>query len=469
MDGRYTEALEYYRQALRVKPDFPKALNNLALCLTDQGDLDEAERTYRHAIKLQPGFAELRSNLLFCLCYRPGYDYRALFDEHCEFGRKLGVAESKRYHTWNITRDPDRRLRLGYVSPDFRTHSVAYFIESLLAHHDPQEFEVVCYSHVEFEDETTARFKKHAQRWHRTCGMSDDELAAAVHRDGIDILVDLAGHTGGNRLVAFSYKPSPLQFTYLGYPNTTGLDTIDYRITDACADAQGEDEYYTEKLFRLDGCFLCYTPPRDAPDAARARDGGAQIMLGSFNTLSKLNPQVIALWSQILHAIPGARLLLKRRALNDPGTRDRIVALFESNGIDRGRLELLDHVETTHDHLALYNRIDICLDTFPYNGTTTTCEALWMGVAVVTLAGAHHAQRVSLSILHALGIEELVARSHEEYIERVCSLAADRGRLGEFRSTMRDRMAKSPLCDARGFTRRFEAALRGAWRAWCSQ
>ncbi|MBD3393420.1 MAG: tetratricopeptide repeat protein [Chitinivibrionales bacterium] len=467
-DGRFFEAIQCYRRALEIRPDFPKTMNNLALCLTDQGAVNEAEEIYRRALQINPRFAELRSNLLFCLCYKPDYDYATLYKEHCRFGEVLEPPPSERFTTYQGSLDPERDLLVGFVSPDLRTHSVSYFLEPVLAHRDRASYRVACYSQVPFPDVTTARLRELSDLWRDTAALSDRDLARVIHDDGVDILIDLAGHTGGNRLVAFGYKPAPVQATYLGYPNTTGMATVDYRITDTVADPPGEDAFYTESLMRLDPCFLCYGPPADAPGSGKAPDAKSDaVVLGSLNTLQKLNPMVLSVWSRILKALPGARLLLKRRALTDPGTRDRMTGRLRDSGIDIARVELMDHIDSRAEHLKQYRRVDICLDTFPYNGTTTTCEALWMGVPVVTLAGEHHAQRVSASILRALGLDELVAGTPEEYVARVCSLARDAGGRAQLRETLRERMRTSPLCDAPGFVSRFQDAVRTMWRKRC--
>jgi predicted O-linked N-acetylglucosamine transferase (SPINDLY family) len=497
MNGRYTEAIQCYRQALHFKPSGlepaagelrknnlqsvktlndadmrkmarnshveAKILNNLALTLTDQGNIEEAEKVYRQALTIEPSYAELRSNLLFCLCYKPELEYARLFEEHMEFGRIHGGQVLQSLKSTETDANAYRKLRVGFVSADFRAHSVSYFFEPLLENLDRTNIEILCYSQVGFEDAVTQRLKGQADLWRDITGCDDEAAVKAIRDDHCDILIDLSGHTGGNRLPVFAQKAAPLQVTWLGYPNTTGLSEVDFRITDSAADPAGEDVFYSERLVRLGGCFLCYRPPADAPDVEDARRSYDGVVLGSFCTLPKLNPRVVALWSRILLSQPDARLVLKRMALDDPGTQERLMGMFHRNGIDIGRIELAGHAPSLKEHLEYYSRIDICLDTFPYNGTTTTCEALWMGVPVVTLSGKHHVQRVSASLLHAIGLDELAAQNEDEYAGLVCALARNERRRHEIRAGLRARMQSSGLCDGPAFAKKFEKAIREMW------
>lgn len=367
--------------------------------------------------------------------------------------------------------DSNRRLRVGYVSPDFRQHSVAYFIEPILAHHDPEQIETVGYANVAVPDTVTDRLRSLTNEWCDVYHLNDDRFAERVRADGIDILVDLAGHTGSNRLPVFARKPAPIQVTYLGYPNTTGLDCMDYRLTDAWADPPGlTDDYYTEELIRLPGCFLCYNPPITAPPVMElpAKTIG-RITFGSFTNLPKLTPEVIALWSPILHAVPTARLILKVRWFEDEPIRTRYLAMFAEHNIDSTRVKLIGLIPDTNHHLAFYGNIDIALDSFPYNGTTTTCEALWMGVPTIALAGRTHVSRVGFSLLTAVGLPELIAANPEEYVALAVALAADWNQLAQLRASLRKRVAGSPLYDAIAHTRSIEAKYRSLWQRYCQQ
>ena len=381
---------------------------------------------------------------------------------HREMGRVMARALPAPQRHPPLTLGPGRRLRVGYVSPDLHTHSVAYFFEGVLAAHDPAAVETVCYHCGTISDATTARMRAAAHLWRDVPTLDDAELAARIREDRIDILVDLAGHTRDNRLGVFQRKPAPIQVTWIGYPNTTGLETIDYRITDAVADPPGEaDALHTERLVRLQRGFLCYRPPEDTPDVPPrpcARPDARGIAFGSFNNLSKLGPGVVDAWSTILARTPGSRLVLKASGLGSDAARQRVLERFASRGIDPARIQTMPATPTRNAHLDLYRHVDIGLDTFPYNGTTTTCEALWMGVPVVAFAGDRHAARVGASLLHRIGLDELVARDVDGYVALACALAQDPARIAALGQGLRQRMRQSPLCDAAPFARDLEAA-----------
>jgi predicted O-linked N-acetylglucosamine transferase (SPINDLY family) len=353
-----------------------------------------------------------------------------------------------------------RRLRLGYLSSDFREHSVASFIEPLLRNHDRARFEVYCYSDLPTPDATTQQIRREADAWRDITKLNDAEAARLVREDHIDILFDLAGHTGNNRLGIFAAQPALVQIAYLGYPNTTGLHTVAYRITDTVADPPGKEAYYSERLLHLDGCFLCYQPLSGAPDVAPlpALSNG-YVTFGSFNNYSKLNANVLEVWAEVLRQIPGSRLLLKCPALTDEAIRARVLAHFRTLGIEDNRLELLGHTRTRAEHLAVYGRVDIALDTFFYNGTTTTCEALWMGVPVLSLMGRRHAGRVGASLLTTVGLTDWLVDTTEAYVSAARHHAGDFAALGQLRASLRGQVQASMLCDAHAFARRFEAAL----------
>ena len=464
--GRLDEATASYREALKLRPDLAQAHNNLGNVLHAQGLVDDAERSYDEALRLKPDFTEAHSNLLFCMNYNPRHTPAALFEAHLAWAA-LHAQSPRRDTAYAVRPEPDRRLRLGYVSPDFRTHPVAYFISPLLQHHDRNRFEVICYAEVSKPDETTARLRALSDGWRSTCGMSADKMAETIRSDAIDILVDLAGHTSNNRLPVFAHRPSPVQVSYLGYPNTTGLDAIGYRLTDNTADPSGSERFYTEKLVYVAECFACYAPPADASDVSPlpARDSGA-VTFGSLNNLSKLNEAVVRLWCEVLRVVPSARLLICRRTLKGR-VKERFQRLFADRGHGPERVELLGAIPSEMNHLSLYHRIDIGLDTFPWNGHTTTCESLWMGVPVVTLYGDRHAGRICASVLKAVGLERLIARDPGEYVRIATGLANDLDELERLRAGMRDRLRASALCDGAGFTRRLEQAYREMWGEWC--
>jgi predicted O-linked N-acetylglucosamine transferase (SPINDLY family) len=467
--GQLDEAIDAYRQAIALRPSFFQAYSNLGNALNEKGQPDEAIAALRQAIILRPDHTTGHSNLVFCMNYHPSLEASSIAEEHRRWNRQHAGPLRSFIEPHTNERSPDRRLRIGYVSPDFRCHSVAFFFEGLLEDHDRSQVEAFCYAEVIKPDAVTVRMGQSADHWRKIIGLADAELADLIRADSIDILVDLAGHTANNRLPVFARKPAPVQVTWLGYPNTTGLDTIDYRLTDALADPVGSgEELYTEQLVRLPRSGWCYRPFGQSPPvgAPPVHDTG-YITYGCFNAMPKINDPLLELWAKILLAVPGSRLLLKNSALAEPSVRQRISAMLGQAGIGPERLQVLGRVPDIAAHLACYGRVDIALDTFPYHGTTTTCEALWMGVPVVTLAGQTHVSRVGVSLLSNLGLTELIAASSEEYVNLAVYLAKDLPRLAHLRSTLRERMERSPLMDASGFAREIEAAFREMWRTWC--
>jgi predicted O-linked N-acetylglucosamine transferase (SPINDLY family) len=463
--ARLTHAVDAYRRALAAEPNHAQAQSHLGNVLKDLGLPDEAVAHHREAVRLDPRSAVSQDNLLVALNYLPSIDAAHLFDEHRQWGRRVAAAVAPLLPAPASAGPVGRRIRVGYISPDFRDHPVAAFVEPLLRHHDAAAFEVTCYSDVPRPDATTARLEPLPARWRPVAHLAHDALADLVRADGIDVLVDLAGHTAGNRLPAFARRPAPVQVTYLGYPNTTGLppDVMRYRLSDAHADPPGEtDPLHTEEVVRLPETFLCYAPPADAPDPAAAPPCAAtgRVTFGSFNQFAKINPAVIELWSRVLAAVPGARLLLKTKSLADPRVRQTVAERFAVHGVGPDRLVLAPPDPSTPAHLARYADVDIALDPFPYHGTTTTCEALWMGVPVVTLAGRTHHARVGVSLLRNAGLGALVAADGDEYVRLAAALAADPPRLAHLRATLRESLRRSPLLDAVGFTRGLDAAYR---------
>ena len=363
-------------------------------------------------------------------------------------------------------RDPGRRLRIGYVSGDFREHAMAFSLAPVLARHDPESFEVICYANNAREDDVTARLRQSAHEWHRVVGMSDDDMAKRVRGHGIDILVDLSGHTALNRLPVFARKPAPVQAAWLGYVTSTGLAAMDYRLTDARADPPGADESgYTETLLRLPWVTV-FEPAADSPPvAAVPAHAGDPFTFACLNHLSKVTPEFVALWARLLLAVPESRLLFGNAG--DPGVQRRLVDAFAVLGVAAARLVFRPKLPL-RDFLALHREIDLALDTFPYNGGATSCHSLWMGVPFVTLAGDRYMARMGASLLEQVGLGEFVARTPDEYVERAVRVARDRDGLGALRASLRARVAASPLVDAQGFVAGLEAAYRGMWRAWCA-
>jgi protein O-GlcNAc transferase len=463
--GRLTEAVAACRAALKIRPAYAKAVCNLGSALADQGRREEAVAAFGEALRLQPDYAEAGSNLLFCLNYDRRCSNAELFEAHRAWEERHGRAAPLPAAYAN-DRAPERRLKVGYFSPDFRGHSAAFFLEPLLCHHDRKRIELFCYAEVSWPDAATERFKELADHWLVTVGIPDAALAERIRNDGIDILVDLAGHTSKNRLPVFARKPAPVQVTWLGYPNTTGLAAVDYRLVDAITDPEGEaDAFASETLLRLADGFLCYGPPPDAPAPAPRLQSGI-ITFGSFNNPAKLSAAALDAWADLLARLPRARLLLKGRPFADAAVRASLLQALAQRGVSAQRVELVAWLASGAAHLALYKRVDIALDPFPYNGTTTTCEALWMGVPVVTLRGDRHAGRVGASLLTRIGLTDLIAGSAAEYVEIALSLAGDPARLDGLRSSLRLRMAASSLCDAPAFARKIEGAYRAMWHRW---
>ncbi|MCE9620018.1 MAG: hypothetical protein K8R92_08910 [Planctomycetes bacterium] len=449
-------------------------LNNEANKRHTQGQIQEALDLYELAMLLAPDKAMIHSNFLMVLNYMPSPDMAAIFAAHRAFGE---LHESGRLKPAVIGPGAPRggastggeaKIRVGYVSSDFREHAVAHFIEPVLAAHDRSTFELFAYYHHTAVDDVTRRLQTLVPNWRSLVGKSDDEIAKMVRDDHIDILVDLAGHAGLNRLPVFARKPAPVQVTWLGYPNTTGLTAMDYRITDAFADPPGMTEaFHTEKLVRLPGSFSCYRGPEKCPEVGplpRLKSG--QITFGSFNIFAKITPEVIAVWARILKRLPTAKLFLKYRDLDTPTMTQSILGNFRRHGVDAAQLRIMGDDPSHFTHMERYNSVDIGLDPFPYNGTTTTCDALWMGVPVVTLAGVSHVGRVGVSQLSNIGLPELIAKSKDDYVEIAVRLAGDVPRLTELRAGLRPRMLASPLSDIPRFTKNLEAAYLEMWKAY---
>jgi protein O-GlcNAc transferase len=467
--GRYEEAMACYQKALQLRPALADSSCNLGTVFREQGKLNEALICYKHALQINANLSSCYSNLLLAMNYNSSFDARTIFAEHLRFAEQYEKPLYASVNSHANDRSHSRRLRVGYVSPDFRKHSVGYFIEPVLTFHDREQVEVFCYSDVLLPDEFTHRIAGHTDRWQSIAGTPDQEVAEFVRRDGIDILVDLAGHTAGNRMLLFARKPAPVQVTWIGYPATTGLSTMDYKVVDNYTDPRGmTEQFYTEELVRMPESFLCYLPDRDSPEVKGlpALSAG-RVTFGSFNHFAKITPEVLRIWNEILRAVPDSRLILKAKSFSDRMIRNYAIKCLTDKGIPPEKSELLPPEPSTGGHLETYNRIDIGLDTFPYNGTTTTCEALWMGVPVITLAGDIHSSRVGTSLLSNVGLPELVATTHAGYIEKAVNLASDMERLRLLRERLRDEVASSPLMAARRFAQNLEICYRKMWERYC--
>jgi predicted O-linked N-acetylglucosamine transferase (SPINDLY family) len=466
--GRPSVAVDLLRRALGIQGGSPYIWNNLGCVLSDLGDVDEGIACWRKAVELMPSNWQAHSNLLLNMHYTGEYCPLEIAEAHFSFGRRFGRAGSppSRQHRQNGPRQNGQSIRIGYLSADFRRHSVAFFLEPVLERHDRRRFEVFCYSDVMRPDAVTARFRDLAgDGWRDIRGIHDADFAGMVARDRIDLLVETGGHTANSRLLLLAGRVAPVQVSWLGYPNTTGLETMDYRITDAVADPPGEtDSWHTEKLVRIPGGFLCFRPPADAPAVFPPPSTlGQPFTYGSFNNMAKISAETVSAWAEILRRAPGTRLAIKNKALSGEETRRRLIERFAGEGIPAGRILMSGLIDSLAGHLEAYKIVDVALDTYPYHGTTTSCEALWMGVPVVSRLGTAHVSRVGASLSGAvLGGEAggWLGTSREEYIEKAVEWSLRGDELKGLRAGLRERMRQSCLCDETGFTRRLESAYR---------
>ncbi len=463
--GRPDQALDAYDAVLRQRPDHAAAHFNRGNALKEFGRLDEAVAAFETAVRLRPDHAAAQSNLLVSAHYIAGVTPAGILARARRYARTLEVGPPP---TFANLPDPNRRLRVGYVSGDLGQHPVGTFLAPVLACHDRSAFDIVCYSDRDRADPIADRLRAGSDRWRHLAGLSDDEAEALIRADGIDVLVDLAGHTAPNRLPLFARRVAPVQASWLGYWGTTGLSRMDAILSDAITIPSGEEHLYSESVLRLPGSRFCYPGPDDAPDPAPPPCvGRGAVTFGSHNNLSKLGPEVVRLWTDIVRAVPGSRLLLKWRSLGGEAMRRRIVAAFADAGLEPGRLEL----RAASPHRAMlegYADIDVALDPFPFCGGLTSCEALWMGVPVVTLPGVAPQSRQTAGFLNALGHPEWVAASPADYVAIATGLAGDPSRLARLRRTQRALLAASTLCDGPTFTCGLESAFRQLWAGWCS-
>lgn len=466
--GRIDAAIQYYNKAIEINPHDAESYYNMGVAKYYQAEILKAISYYRKALEIDPHFTKAHCNLLLAMNFDPYCANSDFLYESNAWWKNHGAGQAYYFSHTNFG-NRTKRLKIGYVSPDFHQHSVSYFFLPLLAGHDRNNVEIFCYSDTSRPDGMTDRIMNLADHWCPSFNLPDEALANQIYKDSIDILVDLSGHTAHNRLTVFACKPAPIQVSWLGYPNTTGLPLIDYRFTDNIADPDGEvDRYYVETLIRLTSGFLCYSPPDDAPEINPSNDrGSGPVTFGSFNNIAKINTKVIDLWSQILRKSPGSILVLKNNHHVPESTKSRYLNLFHQNGIEFRRVRILAHIPSLKDHLSQYNDVDIALDPFPYNGTTTTCEALWMGTPVITLRGDRHSSRVGASILTRINRHEWIAECENDYVSKAIELASNRSELARLRGKLRQQMINSPLCDSTRFAESVESAYREMWIKWC--
>jgi len=457
--GQLTSAKKYYEAALDQKTNFGEVLVVLgALCL-DMADYENAQFYIQKALNHnKEKLLAIGSVRLYQLNFMPDIPRFKKFQKHLEWGTNM--IESCDY-CFSPKPKNQGKIKVGYVSPDFRRHSVAYFIQPVLKYHDPHHFEIYVYSNVARADHVTEKIRQYCHMYRNIRGMSTMSAGQLIYEDKIDILIDLAGHTHANRLDIFAMKPAPVQMTYLGYPATTGLTTIDYRITDIIADPIDDTENYTEKLMQIPAPFICYQPPDNAPHVSDLpMNTNGYITFGSFNYLGKINEYVIQLWAKLLNHIPGARLVLKSRPFHDSLVCKRFLKLFESKGISQNRLDLKGSTPEVNKHLSHYHDIDIALDPFPYNGTTTTCEALWMGVPVLTITGKYHSERVGTVLMQVIGLKDWIAADDIQFLKKAYLFARQPKLLSKLRQQLRTIMKTSDLCNGAQHAQKLESVYK---------
>ena len=463
--GRIAEGMECFDRALQSDPFLTSASSSRARGLMRLYKTEESLDLHNSILWMEPQNARVMSARNMLLNYLPSQDRNSVFESHKEFGTFF---PSDEFQVFFNSPEPEKKLRVGFLSPDFRHHSLAFFLKPILKNLDPERVEAILYHCHHTEDATSSELKALAKKWTNLNGLDDDIALELIRKDAPDILIDLAGHSSMNRLPLVAKNPAPVMINYLGYPNTTGLPAIRYRLVDAITDPEGEsDSLATEKLIRFSTCAWAYDPPATAPEPCMPNNAEA-LTFGSFNNFLKVTSESLAVWSHILKRVPNSRLLIKSPYLDDSEVQSSVCEKLSSSGISLEKVELLGFFANPNEHLAAYSRVDIALDTFPYNGTTTTCEALWMGVPVVSLVGDRHASRVGLSLLTAVGHAEWAMEKTEDYIEKAIALALDRPLREKLRCSLRNELSNSILMAHSSQASRFEAALRQTWQNWCS-
>jgi predicted O-linked N-acetylglucosamine transferase (SPINDLY family) len=468
LSNRMTEAEACYRRALELQPDFADAHNNLGNALNYMGRMDEAEASYRRALQINPLDADAYSNLLLSMLYTSN-NVSYYVEEALRYGRMVTKVAGTHFSSWQCHAQ-STRLRVGLVSGDLCKHPVGFFLEGLLSNIDPARIELFAYPTNDKADELTARIKPGFAAWKSLSGLSDDAAARMIHADGVHILIDLSGHTGHNRLPLFARKPAPVQVTWLGLPATTGMTEMDYVLGDPHAIPGEHENHFSETVWRLPESYLCLSIPvssvKVAPLPALA---AGYVTFGSFNNLTKMTDAVVAAWVRILKSVPNSRLLLKTRQLNDSAACEKTRQRFVSCGIAPDLLLLGGTLASADDHFAMYNKVDIALDTFPYPGVTTSVEALWMGVPVLSLRGDRFLSCTAGSIAYNAGMPDWIAADEDDYVAKAVAFASNLQQLAVLRSELRQRVLASPLFNAPGFAHYFESALYGMWEKWCEQ
>lgn len=470
--GMFDLARRHYGLAAELQPGKSGLWSRLGKLEFMRGNARAAADCYERAWNADNKAHVAASNYLYCSAFCDDISPRQLADRCIRWGNQQYALKSESCGPAILNRevDPDRRLRIGYLSPDFREHSLRFFFQAIAEHHDRKSFELFCYSDTRKTGSINSAFRSSADAWRDVADVDDGELAALIRQDNLDILVELAGHTRNNRLPMLATRLAPIQITALGYPGTTGLPSIDYKLSDPIADPIGAEAYYSETLLRLPECFWCFSPPQDSPDVAPAPClANRHITFGCFGEPCKITDSILRIWHRILLEMPTARMVIKLPRWIQEDNGGYLLARLERFGFPLDRIELQGPATPLNAFLQSYSQVDLVLDTFPFNGGTTTCLALWMGVPVITLAGDYLASRMGTSILENCGLHELVARTPDEYANLAVALAMDMDRIGSLRTSLRDKIARSSLTNGRRYTAHLEAAYRAIWIKWCAQ
>jgi predicted O-linked N-acetylglucosamine transferase (SPINDLY family) len=463
--GQLDQCISELQRVIELKPDSAPAYGALGPAYYKQGRIHQAIESFRKALAINPNSPATQSALLYTMQFDPSANPQDILNEHKRWAETFAKPLMQLIRPHLNDRTPDRPLRIGYISPDFLNHPVGRFLMPLFSNQDHSHFKTICYNDSPTTDDLTAKLKSHADEWYDTARLCDETFARKLFDDRIDIAVDLVLHAARNRSLALARKPAPIQICYLAYPGTTGLPTMDYRLTDPYLDPPGNEHYYTEETIPLPNTYWCYWPHMQTPETSPLPQiANGFVTFGCLNNFPKVSMPTLQTWAKILEKLPSSKLSIHAE------TGSHVNDLFEFFGdakIDRSRIEVIDRQMTT-DYLQTYNRIDIALDPFPYNGGTTTCDALWMGVPVIALAGTLAISRAGVSLLSNVGLTDLIGQTPDEYVEIALKLAGDLKRLEELRESLRSRMAQSPLRDEAGLARAIEFIYRNLWQKWCS-
>ncbi len=465
--NKLAEAITHFQQALALNANYVDAHHNLGFALSNQGQVNQAISHHQQGLAIHPNVAA-HSHMLMTMLHDPAYDQSTLLNEHQKFYNQYIATVTDLIQRHTNDRNPERKLKIAYLSADFRDHSVAYFMEAILANHNHEQFEIYCYYNNLQNDAYTQKFKQVADHWFDCLHISDQDLANHMRQQAIDILVDLSGHSNGNRVLVLAHKPAPIMMAYLGYPNSTGVKVIDYKITDNYIDPKGQSEAFnSEKLLRMPHSWFCYSAPANSPDVnvLPAQQNG-YFTFGSLNHYAKINDTHLALWAKLLKAVPNSKLVMQAKSFNDPATWETFLERCQTAEIPVERLTKGEFV-ASDSYLTAYHNIDIALDTFPYNGGTITCDALWMGIPVLTLVGQRHVSRMGLSILSVLEQTDFIAQTEEDYVNLAVKWVNNLDELAKRRAELRTTMQNSSLMAGKAFTQALENNYRQAWKTYC--